>query len=136
MENNKKAGTYRYTVLPFQEDFAGRVSWFFLGNHLLRCASLHAGELGFGYERAKATGHAWVLSRLVVEMKEMPRTGDVYYVDTWVSRVYRQFTDRLYEIRGEDGRTFGYATSIWSLIDYRTRRPLDLQRDGDPLFLA
>lgn len=135
-EIKDKTGSYRFTVLPFQEDFAGHISWFFLGNHLLRCASLHAGELGFGYEWAQTTGHAWVLSRLVIEMQQMPRTGDVYHIDTWVNRVYRQFTDRPYAILGQDGRVFGYASSIWSLIDIRTRRPIDLERDADSRFLA
>lgn len=119
-------GTYPFVVEPFSEDFTGRLSWRFLGNHLLRCASLHAGSHGFGYDQVNAHRHAWVLSRLVVEMQQMPRTGEHYNVETWVSKIYRQFTDRLFAITAADGSTFGHAHSIWALIDIETRQPIDL----------
>lgn len=119
-------GHYPFTVEPFSEDCRGRLSWGFLGNHLLRCASLHAGSHGFGFDDMIKTDHVWVLSRLVVELDEMPRTGERYAIDTWVSALYRQFTDRLFAITGEAGRVYGYGHSIWALINLTTRQPMDL----------
>lgn len=119
-------GHYDFSVEPFSEDFSGRLSWRFLGNHLLRCASLHAGSHGFGYKEMQTMRHAWVLSRLVVELEEMPRTGEQYAIETWVSRVYRQFTDRLFEIKAPNGQSYGHAFSIWALIDTENRQPTDL----------
>lgn len=119
-------GHFPFLVEPFSEDFTGRLSWRFLGNHLLRCASLHAGTHGFGYSQMQEAHHAWVLSRLVIELDEAPRTGDAYVIDTWVSRIYRQFTDRLFAITDGQGRIFGHASSIWALIDIDSRQPLDL----------
>lgn len=123
---SEQIGKYPFIVEPFSEDFAGRLSWRFLGNHLLRCASLHAGSRGFGYDQVNAHRHAWVLSRLVVEMEQMPCTGQHYTVETWVSKIYRQFTDRLFAITADDGSVFGYAHSIWALIDIESRQPIDL----------
>ncbi len=115
-----------FTVEPFSEDFTGRLSWRFLGNHLLRCASLHAGHYGFGYEDMQQANHAWVLSRLVVEMDDMPRTGEHYNIETWVNNIYRQFTDRLFRVTGDGGKVYGHGFSIWALIDVESRQPADL----------
>ena len=118
-------GKYSFVVEPFSEDFMGRLSWGIIGNQLLRCASWHAGSHGFGYRDVVEKHHAWVLSRLVVEFEQMPITADSYCVETWVSRIYRQFTDRLFAITGADGKVYGYASSIWALIDIGSRQPMD-----------
>ncbi len=121
-------GSFQFTVEPFQDDASGRLSWFFLGNHILRVANWHAVSHGFGYEHTQSQSHTWVLSRLVVEMDEMPRTGETYVIKTWVSRVYRQFTDRMFSIESPDGKVYGSVSSIWALIDVNTRQPADLEK--------
>lgn len=121
-------GSYPFSVEPFSEDFTGRLSWGVLGNWLLRCASLHAGQCGFGFEQMKQTNHVWVLSRLVVDLKQMPATGNAFQIDTWVSKVYRQFTDRMFSVSTTDGRPLGSAFSTWALIDLDSRQPLELSK--------
>lgn len=127
----QKWSSYNYCVEPFTEDYCGNLAWGNLGNLILRCASMHAGEHGFGYEQMIALHHAWVLSRLVIEMDEMPRTGENFSVVTWVDRLYRQFTDRHFSILRSDGTSYGHATSIWALIDTSTRLPADLEQLPD-----
>lgn len=127
LKGDKRGSAFGFTVEPFCEDYTGRLSWHLLGNHLLRCASLHAGQHGFGYDSMQAHHHAWVLSRLVIELDEMPRTGEHYVIETWVNRIYRQFTDRLFAITNpENGKAYGYAFSTWALIDTTSRQPMDL----------
>ena len=123
---DNRIGRYNFTVEPFSEDYTGRLTWESMGNHLLRCASLHAGRLGFGYDSMIRNRHVWVLSRLVVELNHMPRTWESYTLNTWISALYRQFTDRLYSITAPDGTAYGYAYTVWALIDMDTRQPLDL----------
>ena len=132
---DQKIGRFPFTVEPFSEDFTGRLSWGYLGNHLLRCASLHAGSHGFGHEDVKKAHHAWVLSRLVVDLDEMPRMGEDYTVETWVAKIYRQFTDRLFTIVNKEGKVYGHAFSIWALIDYDTREPLDFSKLDNAAFV-
>ena len=134
MESDDYVGRYGFEVEPFQEDYTGRLSWGVLGNLLLRCASLHSAHYGFGYNRAEEDAYAWVLSRLVIELDEMPRTGEQFTVETWVGRIYRLFSDRPYAVRAADGRVLGYALSVWALIDKATRRPVDLEQMADPEF--
>lgn len=122
----EKTGTYHYVVEPFTEDCRGCLSWGNLGNLLLRCATLHATEHGFGYKQMIARHHAWVLSRLVVDLEAMPRTGERFDICTWVEKLYRQFTDRHFSILRPDGTAYGHASSTWALIDTTTRLPADL----------
>ena len=128
-------GRFPFVVEPFSEDFTGHLSWGFLGNHLLRCASLDAGTHGFGLEEVSKNHRAWVLSRLVVELDEMPNMGDDYVIETWVSKIYRQFTDRLFSIVNKEGKVYGHAYSIWALIDYVTREPLDFSKLDNVAFV-
>lgn len=123
----QKSSTYNYCVEPFTEDYSGKLSWGNMGNLLLRCASLHAGEHGFGYPQMISLHHAWVLSRLVIEIDEMPTTGEHFSIETWVDKLYRQFTDRHFSILRPNGTAYGHATSIWALIDTSTRLPADLE---------
>lgn len=121
-----KFGHYDFVVEPFEEDITGTLSWGTLGNLILRSASLHAGQHGFGFSDVNTRSHAWVLSRLVIEMDNMPKMFDRYAVETWVSRVYRQFTDRHFDVLSSTGECIGQATSIWALIDINSRTPADL----------
>lgn len=121
-----KTSTYPQAVEPFTEDCCGNLSWGNLGNLILRCATLHATEHGFGYRQMIKLHHAWVLSRLVIDMETLPRTGEEFAITTWVERLYRQFTDRHFTITRPDGTLLGCASSIWALIDTHTRQPADL----------
>ena len=122
-----KSSKYKHAVEPFSEDFSGSISWANLGNLMLRCASLHAGEHGFGYPQMIKLHHAWVLSRLAIEMDKMPQTGEEFSIETWVDRLYRQFTDRHFSVLRPDGTAFGHGTSTWALIDTETRQPANLE---------
>lgn len=133
MENYSR---YSYHVEPFTEDYLGNLAWGNLCNLILRCATLHATEHGFGYTQMIAVHHAWVLSRLVIEMDSLPATGDSFAIETWVDRLYRQFTDRHFSIFRPDGTAYGHATSIWALIDTSTRQPADLTRLPDGGFTS
>ena len=73
----------------------------------------------------------WVLSRLVIEINQMPRTGEAYTLSTWVNKIFRQFTDRLYAMQNAQGETVGYGHSTWALIDYDTRQPVNLENLPD-----
>lgn len=117
---------FDYRVEPFTEDVAGRISWGNLGNIMLRCASMHAGLHGFGYEDMIKGHHVWVLSRLVIDIDERPRSGEPFSIRTWVDKLYRQFTDRHFSVLRPDGSAYGHASSIWALIDTETRLPADL----------
>ena len=125
MKENK-VGTYSFVAEPFHVDFTGKLFMGVLGNHLLNCAGFHATERGFGMAELNESNYTWVLSRLAIELEEMPAQYEEFSVDTWVENVYRLFTDRNFAIYGKDGKVYGYARSVWAMINMDTRKPADL----------
>lgn len=121
-----KVGRYEFVAEPFHVDFTGRLFLGVLGNHLLNCAGFHASDRGFGMARLNESNYTWVLSRLVVEMENIPMQYEPFAIETWVENVYRLFTDRNFAILGKDGVPMGYARSVWAMISLDTRKPADL----------
>lgn len=122
-----KQHTLSLAVDPFNTDFAKRWSWMALGRTLLNAAEQHAKARGFGMHDVNSENFTWVLSRLTIEMNEMPNVWDNIKVTTWIENIYRLFTNRNFSITGDDGKVYGYARSIWALIDYKTREPQNLE---------
>ena len=126
MSGDSKIGTYQFVAEPFHVDFSGRLTLGVLGNHLLNCAGFHASDRGFGIASLNEENYTWVLSRLAIELDEMPYQYENFSIQTWVEAVYRLFTDRNFAIIDKDGRKIGYARSVWAMINLNTRKPADL----------
>lgn len=127
-----KVGSYGFLIEPFHCDFSHNVFLGRLGNILLNAADFHSDERGYGMSYLNKIHRTWVLSRLVIEMTEMPVAYERITVDTWVENVMKSFTSRNYSVTGQDGRIYGYGRSIWAMIDTVSRQPVDITsvRDG------
>ncbi len=123
-----KFHTLDLVVDPFNTDFAKRWSWMALGKTLLNAAEQHAKARGFGMYDVNSENFTWVLSRLCIDIYEMPVVWEEVHVTTWIENIYRLFTNRNFSIKGNDGKVYGYARSIWALIDYNTRDPQNLEQ--------
>lgn len=126
MTEDAKIGTYEFVAEPFHVDFTGKLTMSVLGNHLLNCAGFHASDRGFGMAFLQENHYTWVLSRLAIELDEMPEQYEKFSIQTWVENVYRLFTDRNFSLLDKDGKTIGYARSVWAMISMETRKPADL----------
>lgn len=124
--SDKKVGTYKFVAEPFHVDFTGKLTMGVLGNHLLNCAGFHAAERGFGIAELNDNHYTWVLSRLAIELNDMPCQYEDFSIQTWVENVYRLFTDRNFAILNREGTPIGYARSVWAMISMETRKPADL----------
>jgi acyl-ACP thioesterase len=112
---------------PFHCDFSGRLFMGHLGNHLLNAADFHSTHRGFGMKYLMSIQRSWVLSRLAIEMQEMPCQYDRFVVETWVESAMRFFTSRNFRVSSIDGqKVYGYGRSIWAMIDTETRQPTDI----------
>lgn len=124
----EKIETKNVIVESFNTDFQRRMNYETLGRDLLNCAEQHANKRGFGVDDITPKNHAWVLSRMAIEMYEMPKMFTELEISTWIENIYRLFTNRNFAIRGIDGKEYGYARSIWAMIDRTTRQPIELER--------
>lgn len=125
VRHEDKASFFSFHVEPFTDDVTSHLSWRNLGLQLLACAGYHADTHGFGFEHMSQYHRAWVLSRLVMDFEDRPCTHQEYCIETFVNKVYRQFTDRMFIVSTGD-KTLGYGYSTWALIDYETRMPVNL----------
>ncbi|WP_102406714.1 acyl-[acyl-carrier-protein] thioesterase [Parabacteroides bouchesdurhonensis] len=125
-----KIGEFHFDTESYQMDFRGRVTIPMIGNYLIHAASIHAANRGFGYSDMTEKHTAWVLSRLAIEIMDYPKSSESITVYTWVDEVGRLFTSRCFELANGEGKTFGFARSIWAAIDMETRRPTLLDVEG------
>ncbi|MBR6843379.1 MAG: acyl-[Prevotella sp.] len=121
-----KIGIYDFMAEPFHCDFQKRLFMGHLGNHMLNAADFHSTDRGFGMKYLMSINRSWVLSRLAIEMVEMPEMYTKFKVETWVESAMRYFTSRNFRVVGEDGKVFGYGRSIWAMIDTENRQPTDI----------
>lgn len=130
-----KVGKYEFFAEPFHCDFNGRLFMGHLGNHMLNAADFHSTARGFGMKYLMTINRSWVLSRLAIEMIEMPTQYTKFTVETWVESAMRYFTSRNFRVVGQettdDGqgsvpKVYGYGRSIWAMIDTESRQPTDI----------
>jgi len=128
-----KIGSYQLVAEPFHVDFTGHLTIGVLGNHLLNAAGFHSHDRGFGIDRLNEEHYTWVLSRLALEMNDLPCQYEPFTIETWVENVYRLFTDRNFAVVNKEGKPIAYGRSVWAMINTETRKPVDLMaiHDGD-----
>ena len=93
MEKLSKTGRYEFLAEPFHCDFSNHLFMGHLGNHLLNAADFHSNERGYGMNYLNTVNKTWVLSRLAIDMKDMPQAYDRFFVETWVDVRTRQPVD-------------------------------------------
>ena len=129
-----KVGIYPFLAEPFHCDFSQRLFMGHLGNHMLNAADFHSTARGFGMKYLMTIRRSWVLSRLAIEMEEMPQMYTKFNVETWVESAMRYFTSRNFRVVGTETDEFGnssehvygYGRSIWAMIDTESRQPTDI----------
>ena len=121
-----KVGIYEFMAEPFHCDFSQRLFMGHLGNHMLNAADFHSTDRGFGMRYLMTIQRSWVLSRLAIEMEEMPKMYTKFNVETWVESAMRYFTSRNFRVVDNEGKVYGYGRSIWAMIDTETRQPTDI----------
>lgn len=128
-----KVGCYEFLAEPFHCDFASRLFMGHLGIHLLNAADFHSNDRDYGMNYLMPRHKTWVLSRLAIEMQEMPKSYDKFTVETWVESAMKYFTSRNFKICAsasdvseETEKVYGYGKSVWAMIDTETRQPVDI----------
>jgi len=121
-----KVGKYQFLAEPFHCDFSGRLFMGHLGNHMLNAADFHSTDRGFGMKYLMTIKRSWVLSRLAIEVNEMPEQYTKFNVETWVENAMRFFTQRNFAVTDDNGKVYGYGRSVWAMIDTDSRQPCDI----------
>ena len=104
----------------------GELSLTVLATKIIEIATLHANSLGIGNPSMAHLNAGWVLSRLTVEMESYPKVNDTYVLSTWIEEFNKHFSIRNFKIGSPEGIVYGYARSIWMVMDAGERTMLGL----------
>ena len=94
-------------------------------------ASIHAEEIGVGYEKMLEKNLFWVISRIKIDIIKMPTINQTVIVETWPHEKGRAEFDRDLKILSDSGEVLVVGTSKWCVINTKTRF---LQRADDVVY--
>jgi acyl-ACP thioesterase len=96
-----------------------------LCNILQLTAGVHAELGGISFSDMQEHHQAWVLSRVRVEIKRLPKWRDVITVKTWINSLENSRSIRCLELYDGDEKIVGCET-FWAVFNTQTRRPENL----------
>lgn len=122
---------YEYEIKYQEVDDRKRLRLFNLENYLLEVAGTIADELGFGIQVLHPMGLTWILTRLSVEMYELPTHCQKVRFETWIESNVHMLSTRDYRIykpnpapslKGrEEWILIGQCKSVWAVLDMEKR---------------
>ncbi len=119
---NQPFSIFPFKIKSYQSDQNGKLTLNSLFHLLQECAWDNARLNNFGYEYLESKNAFWVLSRVLVEMKEYPEWKDEIEIKTWPKSVDGFFAIRDFQI-SKNGKIIGNVTSYWLILDKDTKRP-------------
>lgn len=127
--------TKDFTVNSFHSDFKGNLSLPSLFALFQEIAWEQATLKNFGYEHLREKGNFWVLSRVSVEITQLPPWTEKFSIITWPSGVEGLFALRDFLLFDNHGKRLVGATSSWLVVDIKSRRPqrVDAIKDRMPI---
>lgn len=123
----EKKTSVDYTVLVRDTDFSLHSSLESVGNIFMNAAGLDAERKGFGMDALHKQGLAWVALRIYIKVNKYPAAFENLKVSTWVENWTKLTTQRDCTIASADGKTLVEVSSLWAVIDFNTRQPVNMQ---------
>ena len=150
--------SYEFEIKYQEVDGKKKLRLFNLENYLLEVAGTVADELGFGISKLHPMGLTWILTRLSVEMYELPTHCEKVRFETWIEsnahmlstrdfRIYKPNPDNVLRTttghpieqssspvkgRGEEWILIGQCKSVWAVLDLEKREIVNIF--DDPMF--
>ncbi len=100
----------------------GHLKYTELCNMLQLTAAFHAESGGIAFNDMQAFHQAWVLSRLRIEIDELPYWGQTVTVKTWIVSLENSRSVRALEVYA-GGKKLAGCETFWAVINTKLRRP-------------
>ena len=117
--------SYNYEIKYQEVDGRKKLRLFNLENYLLEVAGTVADELGFGIAKLHPMGLTWILTRISVEMYELPTHCQKIRIETWIESNAHMLSTRDYRIYSDD-RLIGQCKSVWAVLDLEKREIVNI----------
>lgn len=115
---------YEYEIKYQEVDRQKKLRLFNLENYLLETAGTVADELGFGIANLHPIGLTWILTRLSIEMYELPTHCDHVRFETWIESNAHMLSTRdfrIYKQESDEWKLIGQCKSVWAVLDLTKR---------------
>ena len=123
--------SYDFEIKYQEVDGKKKLRLFNLENYLLEVAGTVADELGFGIQVLHPRGVTWILTRLSVEMYELPTHCEKVRFETWIESNAHMLSTRDFRIYSGD-KLIGQCKSVWAVLDLAKREIVNIF--DDPIF--
>ena len=134
MDSTSNIWLERRLIESFDADIRGRLRPQTLLAYLLNSAWNHAKGTVYGYEELSARNLMWVLIKIQLIIKRLPKWGDQVEIETWGKRIEKLYALRDFAVSLASGEKMISATSSWMVLDKTSGRPqrFHLKTDGFP----
>jgi medium-chain acyl-[acyl-carrier-protein] hydrolase len=111
-----------YHVDYGDSDYYKRLKLSALFNYLQDIASLHSENTNLGIEKLQNDlGVAWVMIRIMLDIKRMPVCNENIVVETWPLQPKKMEIERDFVVSDTDGSVLVSAVSNWVVLDMEKR---------------
>lgn len=117
--------SYEYNIKYQEVDGQRKLRLFNLENYLLEVAGTVADELGFGIAKLYPMGLTWILTRVSLEMYELPTHCERVRFETWIEANAHMLSTRDFRIYAGD-RLIGQCKSVWAVLDLQKREIVNI----------
>ena len=111
---------YNFEIKYQEVDGQRKLRLFNLETYLLEVAGLVADELGFGIRALHPMGLTWILTRLSVDMYELPPHCEHVRFETWIESNAHMLSTRNFRIYSGE-KLIGQCKSVWAVLDLEKR---------------
>lgn len=118
-----------FNIRSFTIDFKKRASIQTLCNFLQETAGNHVQDLGISIETLNSQGLTWILSRFHIRVQRYPFWRERIRIETWASDAYSFYALRDFQIFDEENLVIVSASSLWLILDLKTRHPIRIPDD-------
>jgi len=99
----------------------GKLKYTDMNNLFQLTASAHSDSGGMSFSEMQKNNQAWVLSRMRIEIDEVPKCDDVVTVVTWIEYLDKGQSIRNIEMYLGDKKLAG-VSSLWVVLDTKLRK--------------
>ena len=124
-KKDKMKYSYEYEIKYQEVDVQRKLRLYNLENYLLEVAGTVADSLNFGIARLHPMGLTWILTRMSIEMFELPTHCDRIRIETWIESSAHMLSSRNFRIyKGE--KLIGQVKSVWAVLDMEKREIVNI----------
>jgi medium-chain acyl-[acyl-carrier-protein] hydrolase len=133
METTPSIWKEQRLIEPSDADTLGRLRPQTLFEYLLNSAWNHAKGTNYGHDELSARNLMWVLIKVQILIKRLPKWGEQITIETWGKRSIKLYALRDYTITTGGGEKLISATSSWAVLNRSSGRPQRFDRKSDSL---